>query len=138
MSLLAVLTHKDLRQIFGFVLVIATLIAFNRGPSVNSVSVGEAKALMDAGALVIDVREPGTAAKAHVPGAKLIPLEALEANLPKLETFREQAVVVYCGGGAGRGPKATALLNQAGFSRAVNLDAGFEGWRKAGLPTKAG
>ena len=132
------LSRKDLTQI-AVLLAMAVAIAIHaRGPQVNQVSVNEAKALMDAGAVVIDVREPGAARKEHVAGALLIPLEAMTATLPQLALYRDRPIVVYCNGGRGRGPKATDLLNKAGFSQAVNLDAGFEGWRKASMPTKSG
>jgi rhodanese-related sulfurtransferase len=45
-------------------------------------------------------------------------------------------VVIYCGDGSTSGPEATAMLNKAGFTRAVNLNPGFEGWRAAGMPVR--
>jgi len=30
------------------------------------------------------------------------------------------------------------LLNKSGYSQAVNLKEGIEGWRKAGLPVRSG
>ena len=129
----------------GFVVLIA--FAFMNGlqstspavkEKVKEVTAAEAKALIDAGAVVIDVR-PGAADSAlHIPGAIFIPLEVLSVNLPKIEAYRGRAVVVYCGDGSTSGPSATAQLNRAGFTQAVNLRSGFEGWRAAGLPTKAG
>jgi len=132
------ISRKDLLQIGAMVVMVAAVAFHLRGSLVSHVSTGEAKALWDGGALVIDVREADESRPAHVPGALLIPLEALSAALPRLAAFRDSPVIVYCNGGAGRGPRATALLNQNGFSRAVNLQTGFEGWRKAGLPTKSG
>ena len=132
------MSRKDLFQLGAMLLMVAAIALHLRGSLVSHVSTGEAKALWDSGALVIDVREADESRPAHVPGALLIPLEALSAALPRLAAFRDTPVIVYCNGGAGRGPRATALLNQNGFSRAVNLQSGFEGWRKAGLPTKSG
>ncbi len=100
-------------------------------PDAEHVSIPEAIALIDAGALVIDVRE---SPKTHLPGALLIPLEALDARLSQLEGAKAQSIVVYCGSGTSRGPKAAQLLTEAGFTRAVNLQPGIEGWRAAGLP----
>ena len=81
--------------------------------------------------LVIDVRD---APKTHLPGALLIPLETLAANLHRLEAAKTKSIVVYCGNGSTLGPRAVPVLNQAGFAHAVNLAPGIEGWRAANLP----
>ena len=120
------------------VLVAGAAIYASQSPSVRHASVDEARMLIDAGAMVIDVREPDASANSHIPGAHRIPLESLAASLPQLAADRGRTIVVYCGSGAGRGPRATALLNNAGFSKAVNMASGFEGWRAAGLPTGRG
>jgi rhodanese-related sulfurtransferase len=41
---------------------------------------------------------------------------------------------VYCGNGSTRGPEAARKLRDAGYTRTVNLAAGAEGWRTAGMP----
>lgn len=104
-------------------------------PTVHDVSVREARAMLDAGAIAIDVRDKATAASAHLPGALLIPLQVLSANLGRLEAYKARRIVVYCGDGSTTGPEAAALLGRAGFSDVVNLERGFEGWRSARLPT---
>jgi len=104
-------------------------------PDVAQVSIPEAIALIDAGALVIDVRE---SPKTHLPGALVIPLEVLDARLPQLEGAKARPIVVYCGSGTSRGPKAAQRLTEAGFTRVANLQPGIEGWRAAGLPEVKG
>lgn len=102
--------------------------------NVSEVSVPEAIALIDSGALVIDVRgSPST----HLPGALLIPLEVLSARLAQMEVAKTQPIVVYCGRGSRLGPEAAHVLTQAGFTQVVNLRPGIEGWRAAGLPVAA-
>jgi len=103
--------------------------------NVKEVTVLEAKTLIDAGAIVIDVRDRAVSGHIHLPGAMLIPLEALSARLSQLEYAKAQNIVVYCGNGSTLGPRAAAMLNEAGFAQAVNLKPGLEGWRSAGLPT---
>lgn len=132
----------DLRQTLAWLLLLAAAIVAsmpgNRHSDVRQVEVHEAKALIERGALVIDVRERAVAAGARLPGALLIPLEVLSANLPKIEAAKANAIVVYCGDGSARGPEAAHLLTQAGFIQTVNLKPGIEGWRRAGLPTESG
>jgi rhodanese-related sulfurtransferase len=123
---------------FGSLLVFATVIAHSGGPAKQAapgVSVPEAIALIDSGALVIDVRERSVSAGSHLPGALLIPLEVVAAHLSRMELAKAHTIVVYCNQGAGRGPAAVQALTQAGFTNVVNLQAGIEGWRAAGLPT---
>ena len=122
-------------------LLIGTLVAgiglvahSNRLPK-EGVSVPEAIALVDAGALVIDVRERSVSAGSHLPGALLIPLEVVSARLSSMELSKAQRIVVYCNRGAGRGPAAVKALTEAGFTNVVNLESGIEGWRAARLPT---
>ena len=106
-------------------------------PNVKEVTVQEAKALIEAGALVLDVREREVAVASHLPGAYLIPLGLLAAQLSQLEAYKTKPIVVYCNEGNLRGPQATEMLNKAGFGQAVNLKSGIEGWRAAKLPTQS-
>ena len=121
--------------------ILTTLIHFSQSsrsfPGVTDVSVPEAVALIDAGALVIDVRGRAASASAHLPGALLIPVEVLAARLPELEHAKAQSIIVYCGKGTARGPEAVHILSQAGFTGVVNLGPGIEGWRAARLPVTA-
>jgi len=106
---------------------------------VREVGPADAKALIDAGALVIDVRGPEAFAARHVAGAVHIPLEEMHSALAakKVDVASDKPIVVYCGDGARSGPEGTAILNAAGFPNAVNLTGGMEGWQKAGLPTES-
>jgi rhodanese-related sulfurtransferase len=102
---------------------------------VKHVSPAETIALIDAGALVIDVREaPATT----LPGAVMIPLEVLAARLASMEVAKTQPIIVYCGEGSTLGPRAAGALSQAGYTQVVNLQPGIEGWRRAGLPVNPG
>jgi rhodanese-related sulfurtransferase len=108
-------------------------------PIVPEIEVLQAKALIDAGALVIDVRGAEQFAVRHLPGAVLVPLAILRAGIPPVViAAKDKPVVVYCNKGFVSGPEATQLLQQAGFSKVVNLHSGIEGWAAAGLPLKAG
>ena len=102
---------------------------------IREVSVPEAKALIDSGAVVVDVRGEGAYNGRHIPGALSIPLAQLKAAIPaSLADAREKPIVVYCGDGATIGPEGTQVLNDAGYEGAVNIKSGIEGWQKAGHP----
>jgi len=103
--------------------------------NVTHVEVAVAKAMVDAGALVIDVREPDKYKYRHLVGAMLLPLATLRLGVPaSLAHAKAMPVLVYCSDGVTVGPEGTDLLNKAGFAGAVNLKGGIEGWVAAGLP----
>jgi rhodanese-related sulfurtransferase len=107
--------------------------------NIKEVSAADAKALVDAGALVVDVRGKEQFDVRHIPGAILISLEELRAKIPAaLEGAKAKNILIYCGDGATRGPEGTEILNNAGYPNAVNLKPGIEGWERAGYAVAKG
>ena len=103
-------------------------------PNVNNVSAQEASALISGGAVVIDVRGKEAFDARHIPGAFNFPLEVLRQGIPAvLASSKAANIVVYCGDGERIGPQGTALLNEAGYTKAVNVKNGIQGWADAGL-----
>ena len=92
-----------------------------------------AQALIDAGAVAIDVREADEVAQGMVPGATAIPRGFLEARIEDAVRDRETPIVVYCAGGA-RSAFATESLHQLGYTNVTSLAGGFGAWKSAGLP----
>lgn len=130
--------NTTLNYLLGAFLVTAFVFALaDRRPQVRDVDVSEAKALIENGAVVIDVRELEVSAGSHIAGALLIPLGILAQRMTELSIDKTRPVVVYCNEGTSRGPEGTAAMNQAGFAHAVNLKSGIEGWRAAGMPTSS-
>lgn len=84
--------------------------------------------------VVLDVRPEEEYRAGHLPGARSIPVDALEAALQKLP--RDKEIVAYC-----RGPycvfsdEAVRLLKENGY-RASRLVEGYPEWRAAGFPTE--
>lgn len=102
--------------------------------NVTNVSVSDANALVDSGAVVVDVRGKEAFDTRHIPGALNIPVDVLRTSIPAtLAASKDAPVVVYCGDGSTLGPEGTSLLNKAGFSKAVNVRNGIQGWADAGL-----
>ena len=134
-------TTLQARQLVSYLL-FASVIAFglfnswhSRVSDVREVTAREAQALMAVGAIVIDVRDKAVSGRAHLPGALLIPMDVLEARMDKLQAAKTADIVVYCGDGSSVGPRATKMLNRAGYTKAVNLKSGYQGWSATGLPT---
>ena len=90
-----------------------------------------ARALLEAGALLLDVREPEEWQAEHAPGALLVPMGQVRQRQSELP--RDRRIVVVCRSG-GRSAATTESLRTWGFD-AVNLAGGMCAWVLAGLPT---
>jgi hydroxyacylglutathione hydrolase len=91
----------------------------------QEVDVAGGKALLDAGAVPLDVRRASDEFDAaHVRGAVNVPHLRLSAELEKLPSGKK--LLVYCKSG-GRSSRAVAYLQRAGFD-AVNLAGGYDAW----------
>lgn len=81
--------------------------------------------------VVVDVREPSVYGRAHIPGARNVPLENLELSLPTLALERKP-VVVYDRSNGDDARKAFETLSQRGVPAAL-LKGGFVGWESEGF-----
>jgi len=95
------------------------------------VSVDDADELRQAGALVLDVREPAEWATGHIEGATLISLGELEARVGELP--RDRDIVVVCRSG-NRSAQGRDVLLAAGFAAVTSMAGGMTDWIAAGLP----
>lgn len=93
------------------------------------VTPAQANALVQKGALLIDVREPDEHAREHIPGSRLAPLSRIEAQqLPSAAPL-----VFLCRSGARTSANA-GRLSAAAAGEAYLLEGGLEAWKRAGLP----
>jgi len=74
---------------------------------------------------LLDVREPQEWQICRIPGAHLIPLGQLPANMNQLNSADN--IVAYCRSGV-RSGKAVDLLRKSGFQKIKNLKGGILGW----------
>jgi rhodanese-related sulfurtransferase len=89
-------------------------------------------------ACLIDVRSPAEYASVHVPGAKLMPLDTLDASAVRREQKDDaSAIYVLCQSG-GRARRAITRLETAGVPGCVLVDGGTQAWIDAGLPVNRG
>ena len=99
------------------------------------ISVSEASAMRDAGAFILDVREPNEWEQVHIPGATLIPLGQLASRVDELP--KDQKIVVVCHSG-NRSAKGRDTLLAAGFTQVTSMKGGMTQWEAAGLETASG
>jgi rhodanese-related sulfurtransferase len=122
------------------------LVAEARAAS-SEIAPHQAKADADAGALVLDVREPGEFAKGRIAGAVNVPRGLLEIKAaadspvadPRLAEQRDARILVYCT----KSPSARSLLaaqtlTQLGYSNVAVVGGGLDAWTEADLPTETG
>ena len=87
--------------------------------------------MLDAGALLIDVREIGEFAEIRIPGAENLPASEIIGRWQEIPIDRD--VVLYCRSGH-RSGLGVNMLRRAGYANIYNLDGGIRAWFIAGLP----
>ena len=144
-------SHKNTKQQFNptllwaglgiIVLVLAGVFLFNPGNSATAeklpreISVSEAASMRNAGAFVLDVREPDEWNESHIPDATLIPLGQLASRVN--EVPKDQEIVVMCRSG-NRSQQGRDILLQAGFTNVTSMAGGINQWKAAGYETVSG
>jgi rhodanese-related sulfurtransferase len=96
---------------------------------IAEIEVSAVGAVLDAGAVLLDVREPEEWEAGHAPGARHVPLAQVAERMGEWD--RSEPIVVICRSG-GRSALATEWLTTAGFD-AANLVGGMQEWAHAGL-----
>jgi rhodanese-related sulfurtransferase len=91
-------------------------------------SAPEAVALLEQGAVLLDVREADEWQAGHAPEAVHVPLGELASQVSRID--RSQQIVIICRSGR-RSDHATAALRNAGYD-AYNFSGGMHAWQQAG------
>jgi rhodanese-related sulfurtransferase len=94
------------------------------------VRVDRALALLEDGALLVDVRETAEWRTGHAPRARHIPLGRLGTEASRLP--RDATIVVMCASGS-RSRSGAAQLRSEGY-QATSLSGGMSAWRASGGP----
>jgi len=90
-----------------------------------------AREMIAAGAVVLDVRSPDEFSEGSLPRATNIPIQDFSGRIAEVEQLaggdKTKPIVVYCGSGA-RAAKAKRQLEAAGYTQVVN-GGGFDDLR---------
>ena len=92
----------------------------------GKVSPEKARALVEGGARLVDVRTPGEHAAGHIDGSLNVPVQELGKRMDELGE-KTKPVVVYCASGM-RSASAAGMLRRAGFAEVHDL-GGIARWR---------
>jgi molybdopterin/thiamine biosynthesis adenylyltransferase/rhodanese-related sulfurtransferase len=102
---------------------------------IREVDTLEAAAARDAGAVVLDVREPDEYQQGAIPGAIHIPRGQLESNVENRITDKGVPVLVHCASGV-RSAFAAKTLQDLGYADVVSVKGGFNRWKDEGRDWK--
>lgn len=95
--------------------------------TIKSLSPTDARAMIEAGARLVDIRDADEHARERIPGALNLPLSDI-ANLPE----GERPVVFHCRSGMRTAANAPLLASAARKAPAYLLEGGIDAWRSAG------
>jgi rhodanese-related sulfurtransferase len=79
---------------------------------------------------LLDCRTPEEADVASIDGAKLLPMQQLQARLDELAGVKDRPVVVHCHLG-GRSLQVTRFLRKQGFTGVKSLAGGIDAWSRS-------
>jgi rhodanese-related sulfurtransferase len=106
---------------------------------ISTVSVDDAAAIVadpPADLVLLDVRTPEEFAEGHLDGAVLIDFYDADFADQLAELDRDTPYLVYCRSG-NRSGQAMSVMEELGFTSAVDVDGGIVAWAAAGLPVTA-
>jgi rhodanese-related sulfurtransferase len=102
------------------------------------ITAADAKKLQDEGWTYVDVRTEGEFAAGHPTGSINIPMNNPNFLSVLQSKFKpDSRLIIGCQVG-GRSMRATAFLEQNGFTQLVDNAGGFDGWLAAKLPSAKG
>jgi len=93
--------------------------------------------LINADAVVIDLRSADAFARGHIVNSRNIPFDELEANQEKLNKLKSKAILAVCDAGVNSN-RAVASLRKSGMESVYGLKGGISAWTTANLPLVTG
>jgi rhodanese-related sulfurtransferase len=96
----------------------------------TTIGTDDAKRMIEAGAHIIDVRQPDEWNRGHIPEAELVPLNGIYSfgkALKELNLSEDEDIIFVCAMGQ-RSATAAEIAMVAGFKKAYNLANGMNGW----------
>jgi len=105
----------------------------NKARDVANLDPQAAVNLINADAVVIDLRSPEAFARGHIVNAKNFPYADLDANQEKIARFKSKPILTVCDAGI-NSTRAMETLRKAGIESVYGLKGGIAAWTQANLP----
>lgn len=118
-----------------FVLIFTELQRKSRG--LTNLEPQDAVRLINADAVVIDLRSAEAFARGHIVNAKNLPFEDLPANKDKISKYAKKPIVAVCDAGM-TSSKVVESLRKTGVENVYGLKGGINAWTQANLPLVTG
>jgi rhodanese-related sulfurtransferase len=122
--------------VFSLLLVIFTELRRKAAGMIN-LDPQQAVKLMNADAVVVDLRSQEAYARGHIVNAKNIPLDELSAGEKKLDNWKSKPIIAVCDAGI-TSTRAVNELRKKGFDSVYGIKGGMNAWGQAGLPVVSG
>ena len=116
----------------SFLLVVFTELR-RKSAGVTTVEPQAAVALMNANAVVLDLRSAEAFARGHIVNARNIPFDELSANKEKLEKMKSKPIIAVCDAGV-TSSRVVDSLRKSGVESVYGLKGGINAWTQANLP----
>jgi rhodanese-related sulfurtransferase len=124
----------------GLVLMALVVLSYEirqRIATAAAIAPNEAIRLMNAGAVLVDLRSANQFKDGHIAGAKNLPGDQIADDPKALERLAAKKVVLYCGDGATTAA-AQRTLARAGAKDVYSLRGGLAAWAQENLPVVKG
>lgn len=130
--------HPFLVAAAAILAVLAVVIEFrHRARGTAAIGPADAVRLVNAGALVLDVRDAKAYEAGHIIDARNIPAAEVGDRAETLKKFKDKPVLVYCDNGF-TSANVVRQLKAVGFNKVVSLRGGLHSWHQENLPTVKG
>lgn len=104
-----------------------------KAAGVTNIEPQAAVQLMNADAVVLDLRNADAYARGHIVNSRNIPFDELSANKEKLEKMKAKSIVAVCDAGV-TSAKVVESLRKGGVDNVYGLKGGIAAWTQANLP----
>ena len=118
--------------LFSFFLLIFTELR-RQASGVTNLEPQAAVNLINADAVVLDLRSADAFALGHIVNAKNIPFDELEANKDKIEKYKSRPIIAVCNAGV-TSTKVVNSMRKSGAENIYGLKGGITAWTQANLP----
>lgn len=117
---------------FSFFLLVFTELR-RKASGLTTVEPQEAVKLINADAVVLDLRSAEAYARGHIVNAKNIPFDELSANEEKISKYKTAPLIAVCDAGM-TSTRAVTSLRKSGIENVYGLKGGIAAWTEAKLP----
>lgn len=100
---------------------------------IREVTVAETLERIEAGALLIDVREDNEWQMGHATDAIHLGRGVIECDIVGQIPNKDKEIILYCGGGY-RSALAADMLQKMGYTNVFSMAGGWKAWRDADAP----